>query len=254
MREQGILGRMEEAISEAVFPSNIYCVCCGSLIDGTRPYALCDGCVEKIHWNSGRTCGKCGKALQATYRGAYCYDCMEHPHRFRRGYSCLTYGLHERELILDYKYNGRGYMGKKFGDILFDRIRWESPEIDVIIPVPIHRNREKKRGYNQTEIMAARLAQRWGKPLAAGSLQRTKETKLLRSLSPVERESALRGAFAVTKKGQAEIKGKAVLLVDDIYTTGATIEECSGVLLDSGAAAVDFLALASGGNRRPKEL
>ena len=254
MREQGVLGKTLEMISEAVFPSNIYCACCGSLIDGTRPYALCDSCMEKIHWNNGRTCGKCGKALPETYRGAYCYDCMEHPRGFRRGYSCLTYGLYERELILDYKYNGKGYLGKKFGDILFDRIRWENPEIDVIIPVPIHNNRMKKRGYNQTELMAARLAQRWGKTLAADSLQRVKETTLLRSLSPVERESALRGAFAVTKKGESEIKGKAVLLVDYIYTTGATIEECCRVLLEGGASAVDFLTLASGGNRSPRGL
>ncbi len=254
MGKQNVLGKALEVISEAVFPSNIYCVCCGKLIDGTRPYALCDSCADKMHWINGRTCGKCGKALPETYRGTCCYDCIEHSHSFRKGYSCLTYGMYERELILDYKYNGKGYLGKKFGDILFDRIRWETPEIDVIIPVPIHKNREKKRGYNQTELMAARLARLWGKTLAADSLQRTKETTMLRSLSPIERESALRGAFALTQKGKTKIKGKTVLLIDDIYTTGATIEECCRVLLDGGAAAVDFLTLASGGNRRPKEL
>ena len=102
--------------------------------------------------------------------------------------------------------------------------------------------------------MAARLAQLWGKTLMPDALQRTRETILLRSLSPVERESALRGAFAVTKKGKAELPGKAILLIDDIYTTGATIDECSRILLECGAAAVDFLTLASGGNRRPKGL
>ena len=178
----------------------------------------------------------------------------EQPSVFRKGYSCLTYGLYEREMILDYKYNGKGYLGKKFGDILFDRIRWENLKIDVIIPIPIHRTRERKRGYNQTELMAARLAQLWGKTLMPDALQRTRETILLRSLSPIERESALRGAFAVTKKGKAELPGKAILLIDDIYTTGATIDECSRILLECGAAAVDFLTLASGGNRRPKGL
>ena len=58
-----------EALSEAVFPSNIYCACCGRIIDGTRPYALCDSCMKKMHWNNGRTCEKCGKALPETYRG-----------------------------------------------------------------------------------------------------------------------------------------------------------------------------------------
>ena len=102
--------------------------------------------------------------------------------------------------------------------------------------------------------MAARLAQLWGKTLMPDALQRTRETILLRSLSPIERESALCGAFAVTKKGKAELPGKAILLIDDIYTTGATIDECSRILLECGAAAVDFLTLASGGNRRPKGL
>ena len=254
MREKGILGRVTQAVSEAVFPSNIYCACCGKLIDATRPYALCDSCIRKLHWNNGRTCGKCGKALPETYRGALCYSCMEQKHSFRRGYSCLTYGLYERELILDYKYNGKGYLGKKFGEILFDKIRWENPEIDVIIPVPIHKKREQKRGYNQTELMAKRLADLWEKPMDPELLQRTRQTSLLRSLSPVERESALRGAFAVTERGALELPGKTVLLVDDIYTTGATIEECGRILLECGAAAVDFLTLASGGNRRPKEL
>ena len=69
MGEQGVLRKTLEALSEAVFPSNIYCACCGRLIDGTRPYALCDSCMKKMHWNNGRTCEKCGKALPETYRG-----------------------------------------------------------------------------------------------------------------------------------------------------------------------------------------
>ena len=64
MGEQGVLRKTLEALSEAVFPSNIYCACCGRLIDGTRPYALCDSCMKKMHWNNGRTCEKCGKALR----------------------------------------------------------------------------------------------------------------------------------------------------------------------------------------------
>ena len=103
MGEQGVLRKTLEALSEAVFPSNIYCACCGRLIDGTRPYALCDSCMKKMHWNNGRTCEKCGKALPETYRGGRCYSCMESNHSCRKGYSCLTYGLYEREMILDYK-------------------------------------------------------------------------------------------------------------------------------------------------------
>lgn len=254
MKKRGILTRAAAAVSETVFPSNIYCACCGKLIDATRPYALCDECSDNMHWNIGRTCDKCGKALPQAYLGARCYDCMDNQHSFRRGYSCMTYGLYERELILDYKYNGKSYLGDKFGDILYDRIRYEEPEIDIIIPVPVYRDREKKRGYNQTELMAVRLAQLWDKPVATDFLQRRRATSPLKSLSPIERESALRGAFALTSKAERQIQGKSILLIDDIYTTGATIEECSRVLLHGGAAAVDFLSLASGSNLRPREI
>ena len=186
-----------EVVDEAVFPSNIYCICCGALIDGSRPYALCDECIRKFHWNTGRTCGKCGKALPDTYRGSLCYDCMQHNHYFTKGYSCLTYGLHEREVLMDFKYNGKGYIGRKFGDILYDRISCENLKIDVIIPVPISKGRMRKRGYNQSAVMARRLAQRMGVAYDERSLVRVRNTKMLRTLDPAERELALEGAFAV---------------------------------------------------------
>ena len=109
-----LLRRVSEEITEAVFPSNIYCAVCGSLIDRSRPYALCDKCVTQMHWITGNTCGICGKALPDTYRGfdsngrQVCYDCMARTHYFTRGWSCMSYGLHEREVMMDIKYSGKG--------------------------------------------------------------------------------------------------------------------------------------------------
>ena len=117
-----------DVISEAVFPSNIYCEVCGCLIDRSRPYALCDRCVEQMHWITGSTCGVCGKALPDTFRGfdesgrQVCYDCRTQSHYFTRGWSCLSYGLHERELMMGIKYSGKGYLARKMGDVLFDRV------------------------------------------------------------------------------------------------------------------------------------
>lgn len=254
-----IFDMIKENFAEALFPSNIYCICCGSLIDKSRPYALCDLCVKKFHWITGRVCEKCGKALPDTYKGSRCYDCMRIDHAFEKGFSCLTYGLHEREVLLDFKYNGKGYYGVKFGDILYDRMACETIEPDVIIPVPISAKRMKKRGYNQSALMAVRLAKRWGIPIDENILVRRKDTQLLRSLNPADRRLALDEAFAVRAKGTASgkqcvderLKGKTVLLVDDIFTTGATVDTCSKVLLDAGADKVYVLTLASGGNRRP---
>lgn len=249
-----LLGKAAEAISEAVFPSNIYCICCGSLIDGSRAYSLCDKCIQKFHWANGRTCEKCGKALPEAYRGRLCYDCMERVHYFTKGYSCLTYGLHERELLLDYKYNGKGYLAKKLGDMLYDRISCEDVHVDLIIPVPLSAGRKRQRGYNQSALMVRRLSALWDVPWDGTVLLRKKETMRLRSLGSSEREMALFGAFAVSERNTHKIKDKRLLLVDDIYTTGATADACSKTLFSAGAARVYFLSLASGGNRMPKDV
>ena len=258
-----IFENIKDGIAEAIFPSNIYCICCGSLIDKSRPYALCDLCVKKFHWIAGRTCEKCGKALPDTYRGRLCYDCIRLDHVFEKGFSCLTYGLHEREVLLDHKYNGKGYMAAKFGDILYDRISCEDIRPDVIIPVPISEGRLKKRGYNQSALMARQLSKRWGVPMDESILVRKKETTLLRSLNPADRRLVLSGAFAVRGRGKdfdekssgmhddPRLTGKSVLLIDDIYTTGATVDTCSSVLMAAGADKVYVLTLMSGGNRRP---
>ena len=123
--------RILEIVSEAIFPSNIYCICCGSLIDSSRSYSLCDNCIGKFHWITGATCDKCGKALPEEFHGNTCYDCMQREHHFDRGYSCLTYGFYERQVMMDFKYNNKGYLGEKLGDILYDRISLENLEIDV---------------------------------------------------------------------------------------------------------------------------
>lgn len=238
-----------EKLCEAVFPSNIYCICCGSMIDGTRPYSICDECAGKLHWINGAVCEKCGKALPKNYRGRYCYDCMSGEHRFKKAYSCFTYGLHEREMILDFKYNGRGYIGKKFGDMMYDRILCENLAIDVIIPVPLYATREKQRGYNQSEVMAGRLGERLGIPMRADLLHRIQETSFLRSLNPAERAYTLEGAFSVETYGKNYLREKNILLIDDIYTTGATVDECSKMLKEAGAGDVYVMTLASGGNR-----
>ena len=269
-------------IAEAIFPSNIYCVLCGSLIDKSRPYALCDECVRKMHWINGGTCDWCGKGLPDTYRGfgqdgrRLCYDCMTREHSFQRGWSCLTYGLHERELMMDIKYNGKGYIASKMGDIMYDRMEplieaalaeGMSP-FDAVVPVPVSRKRLIRRGYNQSELMARQFLRRWKRRLReVGTadpsnlcprlekhvLVRSRETVMLRSLNPEERRLVLHDAFAVNERMRHRIEEQNVLLIDDIYTTGATADACSKVLLEAGATAVYLLTLCSGGNRRPKE-
>lgn len=275
-RARALLHQLEEA----VFPSGIYCVSCGAMIDRSRSYSLCDDCIKRFHWITGRTCERCGKALPDTSHGPFCYDCMMEEHYFIKGFSCLTYGLYERKLMMDLKYAGRGYLARIFGDVMFDRLETEISEglfsgtsgdansvhIDLIVPVPVSPGRLRKRGYNQSEVMAQQLARRWqdytrglqevpsAPVFRPHLLYRTRETQMLRSLNPTERRMVLQDAFAVSERERNRLAGKRVLLVDDIYTTGATADACSQALLEGGASGVYLMTLASGGNRRPKDL
>ncbi len=249
-----MIKKIKDIFLDALFPPGLYCISCGSLITPDRSYSLCDSCIRKLHWITDRTCEKCGKALPETYHGRVCYNCMMHSHDFDRGFSCLTYGMYERELVFGLKYHGKGYLGRIFGDMMYDRIVLENLMTDVIIPVPVHRSREKQRGYNQAAVMAKRLAERSGIPADSMSLVRVRQTQKLRGLDPVERESVLQDAFFVPEHRRDRIKGRNVLLIDDIMTTGATADACSRTLHEAGASKVYFLSLASGGNVRPADL
>ncbi len=155
---------MIERILDIVYPDNIYCICCGSIIDKSRSYSLCDTCLERMHWITGRNCRICGKALQDTYAGDICYDCMEEEHSFDRAFSCVEYGLYERAVIMDFKYGDKAYIGRKLAEAMYDRICCEDISYDIIVPVPIHKSRKNSRGYNQAEIIAKHMSKLSGKP------------------------------------------------------------------------------------------
>ena len=240
---------MIEKILDIVYPDNIYCICCGSIIDKSRAYSLCDTCMERIHWITGRTCACCGKALQDTYTGELCYDCMEEKHSFDRAFSCVEYGLYERAVIMDFKYADKAYIGRKLAEVMHDRISLEDISYDVIVPVPIHKSRKNRRGYNQAEIIARHMSRLSGIP-CANLLTRIRATEAMKNLSIAQRKDNLKSAFEVPAYMREALQGKSILLIDDIYTTGATFDECSEVLKASGAGAVYCMAFASGANRK----
>lgn len=245
--------RILEKGLEALYPSSIYCISCGSVIDATRNYALCDSCIEKLHWVGQKTCVRCGKILSEDYRQELCYDCRQFEHDFNRSYTCVQYGLYERGILMDYKYRGKSYIGRKLGDVLYDRISLEEEVFDLIVPVPMHRKKQARRGYNQAQVMAARLARRMEIPCASRLLERTCQTLPMKGLGAFERRQNLEGAFQISRQNQYEIQGKKILLVDDIYTTGSTLDACSRVLRQAGADRICGLTFACGANIPPKQ-
>ena len=236
---------IRDKMLESLFPSSLYCISCGCMIDSSRDYALCDRCLQRFHWVGEKTCAKCGKIL--------CYDCRQYERNFDKGFTCVQYGLLERGVLMDYKYKGKSYIGQKLGDVLYDRMRLENVEPDLVVPVPMFIKNRNIRGYNQAQVMAGRLAERSGTAFAPELLERTRKTAPMKGLGALERYENLKNAFAVSSKNHYTIAGKRILLVDDIFTTGSTLDACSLVLKEAGAAEVYVLTFACGANIRPKE-
>lgn len=235
-------------ILNLIYPESIYCICCGSIIDRSRSYSICDNCIEKLMWIGGKTCKKCGKPLQEEYLHDICRDCREVKHYFDKGYTCTQYGLYERALIMDFKYGGRSYLGRVIGNIMADRIILEEETWDALIPIPINKKRRNKRGYNQAEIIAYQIAKRLDIPVERDVLLRKKNTLPMKDLGVYARRENLEGAFKIAERNTCKIKEKKILLIDDIYTTGSTLDAAAKELKLSGTGRVDALTFATGGN------
>jgi ComF family protein len=245
----GALISILERFKELVFPSNIYCICCGNIIDRTRPYSLCDACVRNLRWANKKTCSKCGKILGENYRRSLCTDCSEMEHYFEKGFTCVEYGMYEKLIIRDYKYHDKPYFGDKLAEIMYDRLVIEGLHLDMIIPVPMHKSKEKKRGYNQAALLAKGISKRMNVPFDQNLMMRSRLTKPMNKMNPQERKDNVRDAFTIREEKDKMIKDKVVLLVDDIFTTGSTLDECSKLLLEKGAVKVYMICFSAGGNR-----
>ncbi|MEG2199557.1 MAG: ComF family protein [Anaerovorax sp.] len=239
-----------ETVGEFLYPSNIYCISCGNLIDKTRPYSLCDRCLKTFHWATKKTCIRCGKILRMGYEQDICPDCITVNHKFQRGYCCVEYGEDERAMIHRFKYREEAYLGKKMAEAMYDRIQPEDLPVDLIVPVPMYKRKQKIRGYNQAEILGKNLAKFMEKPYNERALVRIRETEPMSTLGAEERVKNVRHAFRVDSKPgrtqEKDIAGKVILLVDDIYTTGSTMDSCAEALLKAGAQGVFAYAFAAG--------
>ena len=239
-----------EKIADAVCPDDIYCISCGRVTDRNNYYGLCHSCLDAFHFATGRVCMKCGKILEEGYISDICRDCKKYERDFEKGYCCMLYGLYEREVIKAFKYGDKAYYGRFFGEMMYDRVEpvfERDIQADIIVPVPLHRSKLAKRGYNQSGILSRQLSQRLGIPMVE-ALKRVKKNKPMSSINGQERRDNLESAFAVPPFMKQKVADKKVLLVDDIFTSGSTADACSKVLKNAGASAIIVLALAAGGN------
>lgn len=252
MFTEGLKTLISEGL-DLVYPDALYCICCGKIIDESRPYRLCNECMDGVKWATGRTCLRCGKPLSEIDHSDTCYSCRENDHVFDRGVTCAEYGTHERAIVFALKYNGRTDIAGTIAEIMDDRLSNASisEDIDVVMHVPMFRRKKLERGFDQAELIAVELARRRGIPFRGDLIVRSRETKAMRGLAPAERRANLDGAFGYSDRYGPEdisdaVRGMNILVVDDIYTTGATADAIAGMLRRNGAKKVHFISFAAG--------
>lgn len=187
-------------------------------------------------------CPRCGLPYPSGSPSHLCGPCSEGEYPFSKHRS---YGLYQgtlEELIRRFKYGGQTFLKEALADLLFCAYMGLGEEVDLVVSVPLSRGRLKERGFDQSLLLAKGFARRSALKLGEGVLEKVKETPPQVGLSGKERRQNLRGAFAV--KEPEAVKGKKVLVVDDVFTTGATLSEVSKVLLKAGAKEVFAITVA----------
>ena len=207
---------------------------------------VCPACEKQLNKLaiSQPYCMKCGKPVRRNEQ-EYCADCAESKHFFDRGRALWLHKPPVSTSIYQFKYHNQRVFGNYYAETMakqFERVvcEWKP---DLIIPVPLHPKRKRKRGYNQSQIIAERLGKKWGIPVNGTILRRVKNTNPQKKLDHRTRKKNLQNAFAV----KGNLYGiRNVILIDDIYTTGNTINEAAKKLKETGVEIVCFLTVSIG--------
>ncbi|HKW89357.1 MAG TPA: ComF family protein [Candidatus Acidoferrales bacterium] len=235
-----------DALISVLFPAP--CRICGEVLNTTSLLPICDGCLASLAPLAGPSCDVCGRPFASDFAtdaaSPLCFACRRGVYAFDRARSYGSYSDKMARAISLLKYEKVLSLGNWFAAKLKERIQTE-PEIfhsDVVVPVPLHAARRRERGYNQAELIARPLAKKLKLPLRAYLLVRTKPRPPRLLLSRRERWESVRGAYAM-RRG-ANVDNLRVLLIDDVCTTGATLDSCARALKRAGAKSVTGLTVA----------
>jgi ComF family protein len=235
-------------LKDLIYP-NCCLVCKNRIHPADQQQLICVGCWDKVEKNLPPFCASCGRHLdtQAIEKSA-CPSCSKcrADFYFDRAFSPCAYTGIIKKLIHEFKYSGKDYLGKPLGKLMHTFIRdYQLPieHLDFIIPIPLHRSRQREREFNQAEILSQEVAREFDKQALTHALIRVKPTKTQTELTFRERCQNVEKSFSVTKPEL--IKDSNLLLIDDVLTTGATSNEAAKCLKESGARKVLLLTLAS---------
>lgn len=236
-----MLHALWEGLLDLIYPRPLGCIFCGrekSLGD----FELCGECMGAIEFVRGPACAKCGKPVTAGT--LFCIDCRLQLRSFTRALPVALYRGWLKDAIHAYKFDGQRELAKPFARLMSGRIQQTGICAAAIIPVPMHNRRLRQRRFNHAELLARHVGDFMKLPVWPRVLCRTAEIAPQHFLNRSDRERNTDDAFRV--RAHQTVQNKTVILLDDIYTTGFTVQACTEALLKAGAAAVVVAVLAIG--------
>jgi ComF family protein len=225
-----------EQFIDLIFPPR--CIICKS----KSLKIVCEACGSKIKYIKPPICRICGKPKDRFFKDDLCDDCCHENVPFVMARSAAFYEGPIKDAIHKFKFNGRTRLLSFLGRLMVAYLEngdIRSGTIDLVVPVPLSKNREKQRGYNQSKLLAEEIAKHFSIKIDDVSLKKIKDVTPQFELAREQRLTHVKGAFE-----SAPVAGHNILLVDDIYTTGATAKEASRALRSAGAKKVSVLTLA----------
>lgn len=229
-------------ILDYLYPRN--CEICSRPVDRRSRY-ICSDCLMRVPFAQVfGTCSVCSRPIYG-YEGEFvCDECIRTKPHFDVAVQAVKFEGKARELVIDFKFNDAIYLKNDFADWMEGalRARLDVSAVDAVVPVPLTRKGFFRRGYNQSEILAREIALKIDRKCVR-ALARKGSPRTQSSLDAASRAENVKGTFAVVKPSR--VRGRIILLIDDIMTTGSTLSECASVLKECGAAEVWCLTLAS---------
>lgn len=223
------------------------CPICDKIVSTSflsQEYPICISCRNKVEYIKEPACKKCGKPI-TNERSEFCGDCICHTHFFEQGKALWVHKGIVKKSIYRLKYGNRREYAKTYAqEIVKQYGPWiKQKKVQAIIPIPLHKKRKRQRGYNQAELIAVEIGKQMDIPVYNKILQRSLYTQPQKNLDDKERKNNLKKAFKITEN---DVKLRHVLLVDDIYTTGSTMDGAAKALRTTGVEAIYCVSVSIG--------
>ena len=241
----GRVSRLLGRLADVVWPRTCAVEACGRPVDRPRGH-ICSACFAALPFHEpGGACRICGMPVPAKTPHAFvCEACATNPPPYERTCSAVDYAAPLDMLVQAFKYNHASWLAEDFAELLDGAVRahLDRAAVDAVFPVPLHPNRLRKRGYNQAALLARALARRLNRRCDERSLVRIRDTPKQSLLGADERRQNLKGAFVAVRP--QFVRGRVILLVDDVTTTGSTLAAAAEPLRAAGAAHIWCATLA----------